>query len=419
MSSSLLQRWRLFLFGITSALSLMGLVLLGSVMYAHQKRTQRSRQLDEVKQRRQRAASRARSVQSEVVRGLTKNATLEVRDHGVGRLDLLVISAGAQYGAFGAGVLEGWRMVQGSTMAIPQFDLVTGVSAGALLASSALVADPPPSAREEPVETLFLRARDSWSFDQAWSYLPWTSSLLSVEPLTKGLTTAIGKDLLQRVAKSARENRLVLIMATNLDLGVPEVFNLSSMARRAQRSSTPERILRAYRLRIRAAASPPPLFPAVEIDSMLYADGGASHPFFLGPRLDFLQSLRRTLSREGIAHLVDLRIWVIINSPLWPEPDTIADRYPSLALRAVRLSSYTAIRTELNRMQANVAHLAAEGIRSAELRYVAVPSELDAKGNLLLSRRFVRRLRDTGKRFGAEPASWNQRILRLRSGNAP
>ena len=52
-----------------------------------------------------------------------------------GRSTWLVLSSGGAGGAFGAGVLAGWSE-RGDR---PQFDLVTGVSAGALLAPFAFV----------------------------------------------------------------------------------------------------------------------------------------------------------------------------------------------------------------------------------------------------------------------------------------
>src|SRR4029453_6151844 len=48
-------------------------------------------------------------------------------------LDFLIISGGGDWGAFGAGVLKGWGRVKGE-MEGPQFDAVTGVSTGALIA---------------------------------------------------------------------------------------------------------------------------------------------------------------------------------------------------------------------------------------------------------------------------------------------
>jgi hypothetical protein len=53
-------------------------------------------------------------------------------------LQILELSGGGQYGAFGAGFLNGWS----ETGTRPQFDLVTGISTGALLATHAFLGTP-------------------------------------------------------------------------------------------------------------------------------------------------------------------------------------------------------------------------------------------------------------------------------------
>src|SRR3546814_2434195 len=53
-------------------------------------------------------------------------------------IDLLVLSGGGDWGAFGAGVLKGWGRVSGP-MARPEFDAVKGVSTGALIAQLAFL----------------------------------------------------------------------------------------------------------------------------------------------------------------------------------------------------------------------------------------------------------------------------------------
>ena len=54
--------------------------------------------------------------------------------------DILVISGGGDWGAFGAGVPKGWRRVTGE-FARPHFDVVTGVSTGELIAPFAFLGD--------------------------------------------------------------------------------------------------------------------------------------------------------------------------------------------------------------------------------------------------------------------------------------
>ena len=65
-------------------------------------------------------------------------------------LNILEISGGGQYGAFGAGFLKGWR--ESGTR--PEFDIVTGVSAGALMATHAFLGTP---ADDELLADIFTR----------------------------------------------------------------------------------------------------------------------------------------------------------------------------------------------------------------------------------------------------------------------
>src|SRR5436190_24220459 len=52
-------------------------------------------------------------------------------------LHLLALSGGGHDGAFGAGVLSGWR-----SAGRPRFDVVTGISTGALMSTHAFLGEP-------------------------------------------------------------------------------------------------------------------------------------------------------------------------------------------------------------------------------------------------------------------------------------
>ena len=64
-------------------------------------------------------------------------------------LNMLSLSGGGQNGAFGAGFLIGWR----ESGQRPQFDMVGGVSTGALLATHALLGTPADDAQLEEMYT--------------------------------------------------------------------------------------------------------------------------------------------------------------------------------------------------------------------------------------------------------------------------
>src|SRR5262245_23302440 len=72
----------------------------------------------------------------------------EYDDYAAGRgkqppvIDFLIISGGGDWGAFGSGFLKGWgKIPAGDPMAKPEFDGVTGVSTGALIAPFAFLGD--------------------------------------------------------------------------------------------------------------------------------------------------------------------------------------------------------------------------------------------------------------------------------------
>src|SRR6516162_9129801 len=57
-------------------------------------------------------------------------------------IDILIISGGGDWGAFGAGFLKGWKKIPAQQpLAMPEFDAVTGVSTGTLIAPFAFLGD--------------------------------------------------------------------------------------------------------------------------------------------------------------------------------------------------------------------------------------------------------------------------------------
>ena len=57
-------------------------------------------------------------------------------------IDILIVSGGGDWGAFGAGFLKGWKKIPSQDpLAMPEFDAVTGVSTGTLIAPFAFLGD--------------------------------------------------------------------------------------------------------------------------------------------------------------------------------------------------------------------------------------------------------------------------------------
>src|SRR5262249_11196434 len=75
-------------------------------------------------------------------------------------IDILIVSGGGDWGAFGAGFLKGWQKVPaGNPLAKPEFDAVTGVSTGTLIAPFAFLGD---AQSTDEIVNLYRNPQEDW-----------------------------------------------------------------------------------------------------------------------------------------------------------------------------------------------------------------------------------------------------------------
>ena len=104
-------------------------------------------------------------------------------------LNVLSLSGGGQNGAFGAGLLIGWR----ESGRRPVFDIVGGVSTGALMATHALLGTPADDAQLEEMYTQITK-KDIYEERRIYS-LATADSLADTEPLARLIAKHITADL--------------------------------------------------------------------------------------------------------------------------------------------------------------------------------------------------------------------------------
>ena len=177
-------------------------------------------------------------------------------------LNLLSISGGGQNGAFGAGFLKGWRE-SGNR---PEFDIVGGVSTGALLSTHALLGTEADDALLEEMYTQITKD-DIYRGRRLFSIVSGTDSLRDTTPLQGLIAKYITEETLARVAAAFDDGRLLVVGTTNVDYGQTWVWNMSLIAKAGK--------LELYRKVLLASASFPVVFPPVEIDGHLFVDGAA------------------------------------------------------------------------------------------------------------------------------------------------
>jgi predicted acylesterase/phospholipase RssA len=244
------------------------------------------------------------------------------------QLQLLAVSGGGENGAFGAGLLCGWS-VEGTR---PTFDLVTGISTGALTAPFAFLGsgyDPQLRAvytETPPEQILVKRALTAALFDDA---------LADNTPLFKTISHYVDDRMLAGIAQAYDAGRLLLIGSTDLDAQVPVIWNIGAIAKSGH-PKAPDTIRRVL---LASAAIPgafPPSMIEVTLDGKTYqemhVDGGAFAQTFLYPSA---LTRNRDARRRAGQPVVEARAFVIRNGRLDPEWATVERRTLGIAGRAI------------------------------------------------------------------------------------
>ncbi|HTM60695.1 MAG TPA: patatin-like phospholipase family protein [Burkholderiales bacterium] len=316
-------------------------------------------------------------------------------------LEILVISGGGDWGAFGAGVLKGWARVKGE-LARPQFDIVTGVSTGGLIAPFAFLGD------EQSIERIVQLYRNPYSdiavSRSALFFLPNNPSFYVLPGLERQLQATVDQPMVERLAAEEASGRILLVNTTNIDLGDNRAWNLLAAARQALATKDNAR-LHAIML---ASAGIPGVFPARSIGEYLYVDGAITGNILYagesGGRGGGL--LARWKAEHPRAPMPRVRYWVIFNNQLRFPPEIIRNRWPDLINRATIMGTQTSTVNSLRHLYA-LAEL--EKLRSGaevQVRLISVPEEWVPSKPGTFVKEVMNQLADLGEKLGADPASW-------------
>ena len=336
-------------------------------------------------------------------------ALAEARARGEEReeptFDFLVLSGGGDYGAFGAGVLSAWGGVKGE-LARPEFDVVTGVSTGALIAPFAYLGD---DASYAQVERLYREPKDDWVVLKGLLFFwPWSESFASTRGLRRDVEAQLTRADIDRIAEISRtQERALGIGTTNLDLGVMRGFNLGEEAERVKYTGDYGRV---YDI-LMASAAIPGAFPPVEIDGSLYVDGGTTANILFGANLRAQKQLvglwKATYPGVKPARI---RFWVIVNNHLGDVAKVVRPTWPSIAgtslSTAIRFSTIASLRN----LQAQVELLRAVEGFDAEFRYIAIPDEWRPPVEGTFKKETMGALVELGRKLGADVRSWRTEL---------
>ena len=235
---------------------------------------------------------------------------------------VLALSGGGADGAFGAGLLTGWTQ-RGDR---PQFTIVTGASAGSLIAPFAFL-----GSGYDPVLTSVFSSGEMEGFLQFQGLRGlFGSGLFEAAPMRQLIAKYITPDVLAAIAEQYRRGRRLYIVTTNLDAQRTAIWDMGRIA-----SSPDPRAPALFRQVIEASASIPGIFAPVLIDveaqgkrfAEMHVDGGITSNVLVVPEA-------MLASNRPIVTNARPRIYVILNSKLGPYFEVVPASTVQIAVRA-------------------------------------------------------------------------------------
>jgi predicted patatin/cPLA2 family phospholipase len=324
--------------------------------------------------------------------GQIKQRRPELLANKKAQISYLAISGGGADGAFGAGFLNGWTAAGNR----PQFEVVTGVSTGALIAPFAFL-----GRRYDYRLTEFYTkfSTDDLITKQVLVGLLGGSSLSDTKPLAKLIAKYITMAVLKEIASQHESGRRLLVGTTNADQERPVVWDLGRIATQRNRKA-----LRLFRRVLLASTALPGLFPPVYVkvtdtDGKIYEemhiDGGVTdNTFLLPPHLQMAKLDRTNKVRWR------RKLYVIANAKTTPMRKVVKATTFDIASRSID----TLIRQQLKGDLLKLYLRAKENKIAYQL--ADIPATFDAQSKEPFDRVYMKKLYDLGYQAARNGYKW-------------
>jgi hypothetical protein len=322
---------------------------------------------------------------SQFLRGLDSSGGVD------GHLRVLALSGGGENGAFGAGLLCGWT----DAGTRPQFDVVTGVSTGSLIAPLAFLgSELDPQLRrgytEIVPEQVFLKRG-------FFGILKHRDAVADSKPLQTLIAGILGEKELAGIAREHRKGRRLLVMTTNLDAQRPVVWDLGAIAAGGQ----PGALQLVHKILL-ASSTIPVVFPPVlfEVESQghrydeMHVDGGVMAQVFGGALL-LLESTQSKTSTP-------IDFYLIRNGRLGPEYTATAPKISAIAGRSVGTLMKVQGQSDVLR-----AWMFAQ-LTGCSFHYISMPDEFQTELNEPFDPAYMKALFEVGYHQGRNGIPWKQ-----------
>jgi hypothetical protein len=333
------------------------------------------------------------SVVDDFRREQNANHASDNADRAAPPIYILGISGGGEDGPFAAGLLAGWS-VHGDR---PQFRVVTGISAGALIAPFAFLGPQ----YDEVIRSVSISVKKEniFHFRNPLAGLV-SDGMADSTPLARLVAHYVTPELLEEIAREYAKGRVLEIGTTDLDAGRAVTWNMGAIA-----SSRSPDALKLFRKIMIASASIPgavsPVMIDVEVDGKRYqemhVDGGVITQVFLYPSRIVPELAKAT----GAPLRRVVHAYVIRNGRLEPEWSQTPRRTLSVGGRAISALIETEGISDIHRIYETARR---DGV-NLNLAYIG--KDFDTKPHTSFDSEFMRSLFKYGYEAGARGHAWH------------
>ncbi len=309
-------------------------------------------------------------------------------------LHYLAISGGAYDGAFGAGFLYGWS----KTGARPDFEIVTGVSTGALIAPLVFIGPQ----YDEIVKKLFTSTNsDAIFMTSVWNVLDGVTGGLAISdstPLANKIEEVITPHIMAEIAREHQKGKRLFIGTTNIEAQRGMIWDIGAIAT----SGNPKALSLIHQVLL-ASASIPGAFLPVFIDveaggkhySEIHVDGGVTSQVFIYP----LKLRRSVIDQFAMSHL-ERYLYIIRNSKIEPEYKILQPGFFGLTRRSLEtLTKYHGL-GDLYRIYLGSQR---DGI---DYNLTYIPASFKAESTELFDPVYMKKLFKVGYKLSQKPDIW-------------
>lgn len=282
------------------------------------------------------------AARSEVVRKAALEKAMKERNPSIPfrEKNVLSLSGGGSFGAFSAGVLCGWT-ARGDR---PEFDVVTGISTGALIAPFAFLGP----AYDEQMKAFYttLEAKDLYKMKPVRGLFG--ESLADNTPLAEKVAGVLTPQVIRELAQEHQKGRRLYVGTTAAESKQFVVWDIGAIACRGR----PQDVKLIQQILLGSSAIPgafPPQHITVDVDGRCvterHIDGGVSKALFIMP--PYVPPEAR--SNDPNADLAGTNVYFVVAGKLYADLEKIKPMALTLASKEISAMIYAQTRGDLQR----------------------------------------------------------------------